>query len=114
MQHGLAAYMADPTPLQTLAAFYQAQRNRFRAGLARIRLRLLPCEDTYFQCVSYAELAVPERHLSEAAFCEWLTRKVGVAAIPLSAFYGSPTEQQRIRSCFAKRDDTLQAALARL
>ena len=114
MQHGLAAYMGDPAPYQTLAAFYQAKRDRFRAGLACTRFRLLPCEGTYFQCVSYAELAVPERHLSEAAFCEWLTREVGVAAIPLSAFYGSPTEQQRIRSCFAKRDDTLQAALARL
>ncbi|TSE36507.1 pyridoxal phosphate-dependent aminotransferase [Tepidimonas charontis] len=114
MQYGLAAYMADPAPYQTLSSFYQAKRDRFRAGLARTRFRLLPCEGTYFQCVDYGGLAVPERTLPEAAFCEWLTREIGVAAIPLSAFYGSPTEQQRIRFCFAKRDETLQAALQRL
>ncbi len=114
MQHGLAAFLADPTPYQTLPAFYQAKRDRFRAGLARTRFRLLPCEGTYFQCVDYSNLAVAERTLPEAAFCEWLTREVGVAAIPLSAFYGTPTERQRIRFCFAKRDATLDTALERL
>jgi methionine transaminase len=37
-----------------------------------------------------------------------------VAAIPLSAFYGSGFDQKVVRFCFAKRDDTLQAALERL
>ena len=50
----------------------------------------------------------------EAAFCEWLTRDIGVAAIPLSAFYGQPVDRQTIRFCFAKQDATLQQALERL
>ena len=114
MQHGLAAYMQDPAPYLQLPAFYAAQRDLFRAGLAQTRFRLLPCEGTYFQTASYAELPGPERDLGEADFCQWLTREHGVAAIPLAAFYGDGFEQRTIRFCFAKQDDTLRAALARL
>ena len=114
MQHGLAAYMANPAPYLDLPAFYAAKRDRFRAGLARTRFRLLPCEGTYFQCAAIDELSVPERDLSEADFCQWLTREIGVAAIPLSAFYGDGFDQKVIRFCFAKQDGTLDNALARL
>ena len=83
MQHGIAAYMQNPAPWQQLPAFYAAKRDRFRAGLAQTRFRLLPCEGAYFQCADISELHVPERNLPEATFCEWLTREIGVAAIPL-------------------------------
>jgi methionine aminotransferase len=114
VQHALAAYMADPSPYLNLPAFYGAKRDRFRAGLAGTRFRLLPGEGTYFQCVGIENLAVPERELADGAFCEWLTTEVGVAAIPLSAFYGNGFDQRVIRFCFAKRDDTLDEALRRL
>ncbi len=114
MQHALAAYMANPAPYLELSAFYQRKRDLFREGLAATRFRLLPSEGTYFQCVSIAELAVPERDLPEADFCQWLTREIGVAAIPLSAFYGNGFDQQVVRFCFAKQDSTLQTALQRL
>ena len=114
VQHALAAYMADPSPYLNLPAFYGAKRDRFRAGLAHTRFRMLPGEGTYFQCVGIEDLAVPERDLPDGAFCEWLTTEVGVAAIPLSAFYGNGFDQRVIRFCFAKRDDTLDEALRRL
>ncbi len=114
MQHGLAAYMADPAPYLELPAFYAAKRDLFRQGLARTRFKMLAGEGTYFQCVDYSELAVPERSLSEADFCQWLTREVGVAAIPLSAFYGDGFDQHVVRFCFAKKDETLRLALDRL
>ena len=114
MQYGLAAYMQDPAPYLELPAFYDAKRQLFRDGLANTKLRLLPCEGTYFQCVSIADLAVPERDLPDADFCQWLTREIGVAAIPLSAFYGDGFDQKVIRFCFAKKDETLVAALERL
>ncbi len=110
MQHALAAYLADTAPYLTLPAFYQAKRDLFRAGLARTRLRLLPSQGSYFQCVDYS--AVSE--LGEEAFCRWLTTQVGVAAIPLSAFYADGREQRIARLCFAKRDETLKTALQRL
>ncbi|MDR2129199.1 MAG: pyridoxal phosphate-dependent aminotransferase [Burkholderiaceae bacterium] len=114
MQHALAQYMADPAPYLQLPAFYAARRDLFRAGLARTRFRPLPCEGTYFQTVSIADLNVPERALPEADFCQWLTREIGVAAIPLSAFYGNGFDQGLIRFCFAKKDETLAQAIARL
>ena len=52
--------------------------------------------------------------LSEDEFCKWLTSEIGVAAIPLSAFYGDGFDQQVVRFCFAKKDETLRAALERL
>ena len=57
---------------------------------------------------------MPERDLPEDQFCQWLTREIGVAAIPLSAFYGDGFDQKVIRFCFAKQDETLHAALQRL
>ena len=110
VQHGLSAYMADPEPYLALPAFYQRKRDLFRAGLANTRFKLLPGEGTYFQCVDISDVS----DLSEAEFCQWLTREVGVAAIPLSAFYGDGFDQRVVRFCFAKKDETLNAALARL
>ena len=114
MQHALAAHMADPSPYLQLSAFYQRKRDLFREGLAGTRFTLLPGQGTYFQCVGIGDLAVSERDLPEADFCQWLTREIGVAAIPLSAFYGNAFDQKVIRFCFAKKDDTLHSALQRL
>ena len=114
VQYGLAAYMADPAPYQDLPAFYQRKRDLFRAGVAKTRFRLLPSEGSYFQCVDISALAVPERTLGEAGFCKWLTTEIGVAAIPMSAFYGNGFDQDVVRFCFAKKDETLASALERL
>jgi methionine aminotransferase len=110
VQHGLARYMSDPQPYLELPAFYQRKRDLFRAGLAKTRLRPLPSEGTYFQVVDYSAVS----SLPEADFCQWLTREIGVAAIPLSAFYEAGFEQGIARLCFAKRDETLNEALQRL
>ncbi len=114
VQHGLAAYMADPQPYLQLPAFYQRKRDLFRAGLAQTQFELLPSEGSYFQCARIDRLGVPEKNLSEADFCQWLTREIGVAAIPMSAFYADGFDQRVIRFCFAKKDETLQTALQRL
>jgi methionine aminotransferase len=110
MQHGLAAYMADPAPYLELPAFYEHKRNRFRAGLEKTRFTLLPASGTYFQCVDYRAVS----DLSELEFAKWLTTEIGVAAIPVSAFYQQPKESGIVRFCFAKRDQTLDLALERL
>jgi methionine aminotransferase len=110
VQHGLARYLRDPAPYLELPAFYQRKRDLFREGLAATRFKLLPSAGSYFQCVDYSALS----DLSEAEFCRWLTTEVGVAAIPLSAFYEGGFEQRIVRFCFAKKDETLRAALQRL
>ena len=110
VQHALAAYMSDAAPYEGLPAFYQRKRDLFREGLAHTAFKLLPSEGTFFQCVDISAVS----DLGEAEFCQWLTREVGVAAIPLSAFYANGFEQRVVRFCFAKEEATLHAALARL
>jgi len=110
VQHALAAYMADPSPYLDLPAFYQRKRDLFRDGLAGSRFRLLPSDGTYFQCVDYSAIS----SMPENEFARWLTAEIGVAAIPVSAFYGTPRESGIVRFCFAKRDETLREALQKL
>ncbi|MFN7444069.1 MAG: aminotransferase class I/II-fold pyridoxal phosphate-dependent enzyme, partial [Curvibacter sp.] len=110
VQHGLAAYMADPRPYLDLPAYYQRKRDLFREGLKKTRFKMLPGEGTYFQCVDTSAVS----DLNEADFCKWLTTEIGVAAIPLSAFYGNGFDQNVVRFSFAKKDETLNTALERL
>ncbi|THU03717.1 pyridoxal phosphate-dependent aminotransferase [Lampropedia puyangensis] len=110
MQVGLAQYLQNPQPYVQLPAFYQAKRDAFRAGLAKTRLKPMDCSGTYFQTVDISAVSTQ----SEAAFCEWLTQEIGVAAIPTSAFYGDGFDQGMVRFCFAKQEQTLQQALERL
>ncbi len=110
MQVGIASYMRDPEHHLGLARFYQAKRDRFRDGLARTRFKLLPCAGTYFQSVDYRAIS----DLSEADFCRWLTTEIGVAAIPVSAFFDTPREHGIVRFCLAKQEATLDAAIERL
>ncbi len=114
VQFGIASYMADPKPYLELSAFYQRKRDLFREGLAKTRFKILPSEGSYFQCVDISNLAVPEKSLNEGDFCQWLTSEIGVAAIPLAAFYGDGFNQGIVRFCFGKKDETLVKALERL
>lgn len=110
VQHGVARHLAKPAPYLELPAFYQRKRDLFRSGLQNTRFRLLPSDGTYFQCVDYSAIS----SLPEADFAKWLTAEIGVAAIPVSAFYSQPKESGIVRFCFAKKDETLRLALERL
>ena len=110
VQLALADYMADPRRWLELPAFYQRKRDLFRAGLAGTRLDPLPCSGTYFQLVSYARASdEPDRVLAER-----LTREIGVASIPVSAFHADGRQDRVLRFCFAKSDETLSRACQRL
>ena len=73
-------------------------------------MTLLPCAGSYFQLATYERIS----DAPADEFCELLVREFGVAAIPLSAFYGDRTDHRVIRFCFAKREETLLAAAERL
>ena len=111
-QHAFAAMIdAEPEHYEQLGAFYQTKRDRFRERLLTTRLSPLPVPGGYFQLVDYSAIS----ELDDAAFCRWLTTEKGVAAIPLSPFYETPPEGQRLaRLCFAKNDSTLDGAIERL
>ena len=109
-QAGLAQFMADASRHLGLAAFYRQKRDAFRALLADTGFELLSCPGTYFQLARYD--AISSR--GDREFAEWLTRTVGVAVIPVSAFYHDGFGGHVIRFCFAKQEATLAAAAERL
>ncbi len=94
-----------------LPAFYQARREFFRDLMQGSRFRLLAVGGAYFQVADYSAISDSD----DLAFCEWLVKHAGVAAIPLSSFYETPPAGQRlVRFCFAKSDDVLRAGAERL
>jgi methionine aminotransferase len=108
MQHALADFMQNTGWYRELGIFYQQKRDQFRALIKDAPFELLPCGGTYFQCVRY-------RHDEpDVAFTRRLTIDIGVAAIPVSAFYSDGFDAHVIRFCFAKSTATLEAAAARL
>ncbi|WP_345830819.1 pyridoxal phosphate-dependent aminotransferase [Erwinia sp. HDF1-3R] len=101
---------AEPEHYRELPEFYRARRDRFIQALEPSRLKVLPCEGTYFLLADYSAIS----DLDDVAFCQWLTKEVGVAAIPLSVFCAGPFPYKLIRLCFAKQEATLDAAAERL
>jgi len=100
----------QPDHIDALPAFYRARRDRLTQALAASRFKVLPCAGTYFLLVDYSAIS----DLDDVSFCQWLTREVGVAAIPLSVFCADPFPHKLIRLCFAKQEATLDAAAERL
>lgn len=108
VQHAIADFLeAEPAYPSTLAAFYQAKRDRFCGALSASRFRLTPSAGTYFQLLDYSAISdLPDHQL-----CETWTREIGVASIPVSVFYQHPPAGQRyLRFCFAKSDTVLLQA----
>ncbi|HEX6735644.1 MAG TPA: pyridoxal phosphate-dependent aminotransferase [Azonexus sp.] len=109
-QLALADYMQDASRHLGLAAFYEEKRDFFRRLMADTPFELLPCRGTYFQLARYGHFSdKPDRQ-----FAEWLTREVGVAVIPVSAFYADGRDDRVVRFCFAKQEATLRAGVERL
>ena len=109
VQHALADFMAShPGHLDQLPAFYQAKRDLFNAAIKDSRFQFTPSAGTFFQLVDYSQIS----DKGDMDFVEYLTKEVGVAAIPMSVFYQTPPDDRYIRFCFCKEDETLTEAAA--
>jgi methionine aminotransferase len=93
-----------------IGKLYQEKRDYFRQLLKDSRFKLMPCEGTYFQVVSYAAIS----NENDVDFCKRLIIEHGVAAIPISTFYADGKDLKLIRFCFAKDNATLEEAAKRL
>lgn len=102
--------MKDDAYFAGMRQAFQRSRDRLVAGLRAQGFTVLSSTGTYFVNVDIAPLGAGE----DVAFCEHLVRKVGVAAIPVSAFYAEDAVRTVVRFCFAKTDSTIDAALDRL
>jgi methionine aminotransferase len=110
MQVGIANYLKDKPVYEEISSFFQQKRDLFRSLMGETRFKLLPCKGSYFQCVSYAHMS-DEKDKEMAAK---LVKEHGVAGIPVSAFYSKNTDHKILRFCFAKKQETLEAAVERL
>jgi N-succinyldiaminopimelate aminotransferase len=94
-----------------LALGYQAKRDFLTGALQEAGLPVLPCHGTYFLMVDISHLGFA----NDVAFCQHLTKNVGVAAIPPSAFYHNPADGAGVaRFAFCKKEETLAVAVERL
>ncbi|MBV6274245.1 aminotransferase class I/II-fold pyridoxal phosphate-dependent enzyme [Alcaligenaceae bacterium CGII-47] len=114
LQVGLAEYMNSYAEVHHVKHFYQKKRDRLVAGLQTTGFEPLECQGTFFLIVNYQKISdKPEQLVAEQ-----LTKKHGVATIPVSAFYQNPahpsSNQQLLRLCFAKQDQTIDVVADRL
>ncbi len=108
-QHALDAYL-DLVDVNTLSSFYQQKRDLFREGLKNSSFTLLPADGSYFQVADFSAISKQ----SDVEFCQELTVKHGVAAIPISVFNANAHDASLIRFCYAKTEETLQEAIEKL
>ncbi len=108
-QVAISEYL-DIVDVYSLGNFYQQKRDFFRNLLKETKLQLLPCEGTYFQVASYANISSED----DFTFTKRLVTEFGVAVIPISPFYADGRDTKCIRFCFAKDDATLIQAAERL
>lgn len=111
VQHAIAEYMtATPNHYAELPAFYEQKRDHFCKLLANSRFGLRPAKGTFFQVLDYSGISSED----DVSYAKKLTREIGVASIPVSVFYETKPEQNLLRFCFAKDDETLEEAASRL
>ncbi len=94
-----------------LAAAMERQYRRLSDGLTAAGLTCLPSRGTYFLIADLSSLGI---NGSDRDVCRTLVTAAGVAAVPVSAFYRDGDVQQFIRFCFCKRDEVIDAGVARL
>src|SRR5262245_3180614 len=111
MQQAVAQYLVEkPESWQKLSEFFQAKRDRVLAALEGTGFVTPPAQGTYFQLVEYTAFSTAP----DVQFAERLLTEAGVATIPLSPFYKDPPRLTMLRLCVAKKDQTLDDAIARL
>lgn len=105
-QMALADYLKDESNYKGLHSFYQHKRDHFRKLVSSSRFTLESCTGTYFQLMSYKNIT--DEKDTELAIR--ITKEKGLAAIPMSVFYTDQQQQQLLRFCFAKKEETLEKA----
>ncbi len=110
IQYAYADILQKPELYLELGSFYQRKRDLFLELVAPSRFKPLPCRGTYFIMLDYSEITSEP----DTDFARRMTRQYGVAAIPPSVFYHDGTDNRVLRFCFAKKDQTLKEAAAKL
>jgi len=92
-----------------LREHYTHMKSVFVGGLDNLGLRYSNPQGAYYVMLDVSEFGVKD----DVQFCEWMAEHVGVAAVPGSSFFREDINSY-VRFHFAKKDETLLAALDRL
>ncbi|MBL7730864.1 MAG: aminotransferase class I/II-fold pyridoxal phosphate-dependent enzyme [Chitinophagaceae bacterium] len=109
-QVALANYLHNREAYLSLAPAMQEKRDYFKQLMQSTRFTLQESYGSYFICGTYERISdEPARELAIR-----LTKEAGVATIPVSAFYHDGKDDRVLRFCFAKKKETLEAAVEKL
>jgi len=109
-QVALATHLQKEERYLNLSSFMERKRDLFLHEMKDSPFTLLNSSGSYFVCATYEKIGtVPAMELAIQ-----LTKTMGVATIPVAAFYADGNDDQVLRFCFAKRDETLQEAAKKL
>lgn len=109
-QYALAHFLNQPTRIPT-NTILQKKRDYFIELMKETPFEMLKASaGSYFQLASYAHLS----NIPDTVFAQKLTEQYGVATIPVSAFYSDACDDKILRFCFAKKEETLDAACHKL
>jgi len=103
LQYALAEFLKSPDNYNYLPIFYEKKRNLFLDSIKNSRFTFVPSKGTYFQNLCYKNIS-NER---DSELAKKLTKEIGVASVPVSAFYYNNLDEKVLRFCFAKDDETL-------
>lgn len=110
VQVALASFLKNKASYLSLGEFMQEKRDYFQALMQQTKFTPLQSHGSYFQLYKYDRIS----NESEKDFAIRITKEYGVAAIPVSAFYQSGTDNNVLRFCFSKKNETLELAVERL
>ena len=108
IQYALADYLKDKNNYTGLNTFYQDKRDCFVSLIKSSRFEIIPCGGTYFQLLSYKKMSIEK----DTDYAIRLTKEFGIASVPISVFYHETTDNNVLRFCFAKKEETLEKAAA--
>ncbi|RZL97064.1 MAG: aminotransferase class I/II-fold pyridoxal phosphate-dependent enzyme, partial [Pedobacter sp.] len=109
-QVALSSFMKEKNTYLSLGPFLQKKRDYFISLMAQTKFDLLTSSGSYFICARYNRISDE----ADTALAVRLTKEAQVATIPVSAFYKNAVDNKVIRFCFAKKEETLEAAVERL
>jgi methionine aminotransferase len=109
-QVALSTFLKHKDSYLSLASFMQEKRDYFLILMQETRFGMLESKGSYFICATYDKIS----NEKDTDLAVRITKELGVATIPVSAFYKAGTDNKVIRFCFAKKKETLEAAVRKL
>jgi len=110
IQYAISDFLQNEANYLEISNLFQKKKDYFHNLMSQTRFDLLSCYGSYFQTVQYKKISDEK----DSDLAVRLIKEFGVACIPVSAFYSNKIDQNVLRFCFAKKNETLEKAVNRL